>query len=124
MATYLDQLSGEPERLRQALTRLVDQQQANVQRLEQLFGEYVGHLDQQVLRALFLRQLFGAGHGETMEAERNAEDSSKPVTELRGVLTRQRGILELYRKYQDEFERTGGLQSLSTEGVKLPAAGE
>lgn len=121
MATYLEQLASEPERLGQMLVRLVDEQQAAVGRLEALLAEYAAQLDQQVLRTLLLRQRFGAGHGEVMEAERRAEDASKPVTELRGMLERQREVLGLYQACLQEFEQTGAVKLLAASGPDLPA---
>lgn len=123
MATYLDTLSADPERLRRGLTRLVEDQQAYVERLERLLSEYLTQLDVNVLRFLMLRQKFGPGHSETMDAERKTEDASKPVTELRGVVSRQREILALFRSYLDEFERTGAIASLAASGAEAPVGG-
>lgn len=121
MATYLDTLSKEPQRLRGGLVQLAEDQEANVTRLEHIFGDYISKLDQNVLRYLMLRQRFGAGHGETLEAERVMEDSSKPVTELRGVLQRQREILEVFKGHLQEYDQTGALASLSSSGAEVPA---
>jgi hypothetical protein len=120
VATYLESLSANPERLRRGLTKMVEDQEAYVNRLQALLDEYVFQLDVNVLRFLALRQKLGPGHGETMEAERRTEDSSKPVTELRQVVARQSEILELFRGHLREFERTGAVASLATGAEEVP----
>ncbi|MBI4494415.1 MAG: hypothetical protein HY690_16655 [Chloroflexi bacterium] len=123
MATYLDQLAGDPERLRRALLQVTDDQRALVRRMEDIFEGYVAQLDQHVLRLLMLRRRYGPGHSDTQEEERRTEDASKPVTELRGVLERQRELLALYQGYVEEFERTGALQSLASISAEVPEPG-
>ena len=111
MSSLQEQLLADATRLRRAINALVASQEKVVERLRMQLEEQQGELDRQVLRASLLRERFGESHIETINAIHDLEDASKPVSETRLALERQRQILDLYRAKQAEVQALPGGES-------------
>ncbi|GEM_PF-3811374 len=108
MSSLQEQLFADTARLRRAIDALVATQEQVVKRLRAQLDEHQAELDRQVLRLALLRERFGEGHIETINAMRDAEEASKPLAETRAALERQRQLLELYRTKQVEVQALPG----------------
>ena len=111
MSSLQEQLFADTARLRRAVNALVSTQERIVARLRAQLEEQQADLDREVLRLALLRQRFGESHTETINAMRDAEEASKPLTETRQAFERQRQILELYRGKQAEVVALPGGES-------------
>ena len=111
VSSLQEQLFADTARLRRAISALVLTQERAVERLVAALDEQQAELDRHVLRIALLRDRFGDGNVETTNAMRDAEDASKPVTETRMALERQRQILEIYRVKWREVQSLPGSES-------------
>jgi uncharacterized coiled-coil protein SlyX len=111
VSSLQEQLFADTARLRRAINALVLSQEKAVERLLAALEEQQAELDRHVLRIALLRDRFGDGNIETTNAMRDAEDASKPVTETRNALERQRQILDIYRTKWREVQSLPGSES-------------
>src|SRR3954469_15310199 len=98
MATYIDALGEDPARIRRALERLIQEQEQRVADLSDELHTLMQTLDQLILRTVIYRNSLGAGATETLAAETETEEGSKPVTEIVRQLERERAMLSRYRE--------------------------
>ena len=68
MASCLDSLVGNRERSRRALVALIESETAAIRELETNLAAYVQALDQQIMRLIVYRRLFGNVQAETLNA--------------------------------------------------------
>jgi len=104
MSSYLDQLTADLERVRNALRALIEEEELRVRDLEAAQSEARAKMDRCVLKVVVLRQHFGAGHAETQAAEREANEAGKPLHEIARRLDVHRQMLRLYREYLQRVE--------------------
>lgn len=69
MASYIELLLDDSERVRKALQVLMEEQEARLRQLSTALQEYSDTLDRNILRTLIFRTTFGAGQQETLTAE-------------------------------------------------------
>jgi hypothetical protein len=94
MATYLETLIADRERQRQALTALIESEAAQVRELQASVAAYSKALDEQIVRLMVLRGLFGPSSQDTLNAEVEVEEASKPHTAALAELARRQRILQ------------------------------
>lgn len=80
MATYLDGLNADRERQRRALKALIEQEAKTVRELQAEVETYAAVLDQMIMRLQVFRGIYGPTQQETMSAQVDVEESSKPHT--------------------------------------------
>src|SRR5438105_1711843 len=97
MATYMDVLAEDKERMKRGLEGLIQEQEEHVGELTDELHSLMQHLDRLILRTLIYRNTYGAGGTETMASETDTEEASKPVTEVTRQLERERAMLKTYR---------------------------
>lgn len=117
MASYIDTLGEDRDRIRRALKGLIEEQETRIRELSETLSEYGTLLDRHVLRTMIFRGAFGSGGAETMLAETETEVASKPVTEAAKQLERETNILKLYQEALARIESGGSLEDLG----KIPA---
>lgn len=110
MASYIELLLDDSERVRKALQGLMEEQEARLRQLTTALQEYSDALDRSILRTLIFRTTFGAGQQETLTAETETGEASKPVTEVTRQIQRQTMILDAYREALQKVETGGRLE--------------
>lgn len=110
MASYIELLLDDSERVRKALQVLMEEQEARLRQLTTALQEYSDTLDRNILRTLIFRTTFGAGQQETLTAETETAEASKPVTEVTRQIQRQTMILDAYREALQKVEAGGKLE--------------
>lgn len=110
MASYIELLLDDSERVRKALQVLMEEQEARLRQLSTALQEYSDTLDRNILRTLIFRTTFGAGQQETLTAETETAEASKPVTEVTRQIQRQTMILDAYREALQKVEAGGKLE--------------
>lgn len=110
MASYIELLLDDSERVRKALQVLMEEQEARLRQLTTALQEYTDTLDRNILRTLIFRTTFGAGQQETLTAETETAEASKPVTEVTRQIQRQTMILDAYREALQKVEAGGKLE--------------
>jgi HPt (histidine-containing phosphotransfer) domain-containing protein len=96
--SYVEFLADDHERVRRALQRLVEEQEDSIGELTRALEEYMDALDRKIVRAAVFRSTFGAGESQTVLAETDLEQASKPVTETSHQLEKERRVLLAYRE--------------------------
>src|SRR5947207_62695 len=97
MASYMELLAEDPQRVRAALEALIEHQERYLQELEDTLEGHKQLLDQCILRTFIFRNAFGA-NAETQLAETETEEVSKPVTEAMKQYERGTTVLTAYRQ--------------------------
>jgi hypothetical protein len=105
MATYLDALTGDRERMRRALTALIEAEAATVRELQANLERYARTLDEQIVRVMVYRKLFGPSSSETLNAQTAVEEASKPHTATMQELAQRQRILQGLQEALVELER-------------------
>jgi hypothetical protein len=111
MASYVEVLAEDRTRLRTALEALIEHQIQAIQELEETLVGHKRVLDQYILRTFIFRNAFGTTQ-ETLDAETDTEEASKPVTEIMRQHERESRILATYRKALAQIEGGIDLESL------------
>ena len=112
MASYVEVLGEDRGRTEKALRDLIEQQE---HRLEELNGElaaYAKVLDQRIVKTMVFRNLYGAGAQETLTAETETEEASKPVTEANRQIERETQILESFRQALEQLQAGASIEEL------------
>ncbi|MEA2642807.1 MAG: hypothetical protein QOF51_4201 [Chloroflexota bacterium] len=122
MATYMDVLAEDKERMRRGLEGLIQEQEQRVGELTNELHSLMQRLDQLILRTLIYRNTYGAGGTETMAAETDTEEASKPVTEVTRQLERERAMLKTYRDALAQITSGAPLEDLG-KGSRREVAG-
>src|SRR5437588_253066 len=113
MASYVETLEEDHERVRLAIEGLIAEQQSRIDELQEELAGLCQRLDKLILRTLIFRNTYGAGATDTFTAEGNVEEASKPVTEITRQLEREKAIL---RGFQAALEQAGGGAQLADLG--------
>ena len=98
MASYVDELSEDRQRVSKALNTLIAEQEELVRDLSDALNEYRDVLDRLIIRTMIYRNIYGATQGQTVMAEKDAQDASRPVTETAAQLERETEVLRVYRE--------------------------
>lgn len=118
MASYIELLAEDRQRMRQGLEKLIEQQEGRIRELSATLAQYSEVLDRRILRTMIFRNIFGAGQADSLTAEVDTEEASKPVTETTRQLERETQVLKAYRDAVQQLEAGAPLEELG----KLPVA--
>src|SRR5438270_11980311 len=94
MASYLDTLMADRERLNRALTSQIEAEAARVRDLQGEVATYAAALDQQIVRLLIYRGLYGVSSQDTLSQETEVEEVSKPHTAALHELAQHQRVLQ------------------------------
>lgn len=94
MASYLEVLTEDRERMRRALMAQIEEEAAAIRQLQEELEQYGALLDQKIVRLMIFRGLFGAAQQETLNAQVDAEEASKPHTSAREQLAHHEKVLQ------------------------------
>ncbi|HZT08270.1 MAG TPA: hypothetical protein VFC51_14695 [Chloroflexota bacterium] len=104
MPSYVDELSEDRERVLKALRGLIEEQEARVRALTEALAQYTETLDRRIIRTMIFRNTFGATQTNTLMAEGDTQDATRPVTETTVQLERENEILHAYRQALRQVE--------------------
>lgn len=117
MASYIELLLDDRERLQKALQGLIEEQDARLHQLTAALQEHSDTLDRQILRTLIFRTTFGAGQQDTLTAETETAEASKPLTEVTRQIQKQTMILDAYREALHKVEAGGKLEGVGAAAL-------
>lgn len=112
MASYMELLAQDRDRVQRTLLELVRQQEQRIEELNAVLANESGVLDQNILRTMVFRNLFGTAQAETLTAETDTEEASKPVTERMRQIERETRVLEAYQAALRQFEAGAPIEDL------------
>jgi hypothetical protein len=84
--------------MRRALESLIAEEENQIRSLREALEEYTRALDRRVIRAMVFRSLFGPTQTDTLLAQTDTEEASKPVTETSRELEKSTLILQALRE--------------------------
>ncbi len=122
MATYLDTLMADRERLERALTGLIESEAASVRDLQGEIAGYAKILDQQIIRLMIYRNLYGRTAQETLAAETAVEEASKPHTAALQELTTHQRILQALQEALIKLKQGQSLDAATSGEGKITVA--
>jgi hypothetical protein len=119
MPTYVEVLTEDRKRVRKALQSLIADQERKVAELRATLAEHAEALDQHVLRTMIFRYTFGPGQTDTLSAEIEAQEASRPVTEETVQLERELEILRAFRSALEQIDAGKPFNELSRASTPL-----
>ena len=123
MASYLDSLVGDRERSRRALVALIESETAAIRELQANITLYSQTLDQQIIRLMVYRGIFGNAQAETLNAQVEVEEASKPHTAVLRQLQHRQRVLQALQDMLARLDRGEGLGAAGrAEDTKLTVA--
>jgi hypothetical protein len=122
MATYLDGLMGDRERMERALTALIETEAGRVRDLQAEVASCARTLDEQIVRLLVFRGLYGRSAQETLAAETAAEEASKPHTAAVQELANHQKILQALQEALIKLKQGQPLDPSASSGARLTVA--
>ena len=99
--------------MRRALESLIAEEENRIRVFKESLEEFTQALDRRVLRTLVYRSVFGPTQAETLTAQTDTEEASKPVTETTRQLEKSLLILQAYREALAAIESGATLDDLS-----------
>jgi hypothetical protein len=99
--------------MRRALEGLIAEEEGQIRALRGALDEYMRALDRRIIRTMVFRSLFGVRQADTMTAESDTEEASKPVTETTRQLEKSMLVLEAYREALEMIDSGAPLDELS-----------
>jgi hypothetical protein len=121
MSTYLDTLMADRERLGRALTAQIEFEAARVRDLQGEVANYSHLLDQQIVRLLIFRGLYGASSNDTLTQETEVE-ASKPHTAALTELAQHQRILQGLQEALIRLNQGHSLEATTSGESKLTVA--
>lgn len=118
MASYIELLLDDSDRVRKALQGLIEEQDARLHQLSASLQEYSDALDRLVLRTVIFRTTFGAGQQETLTSETETAEASKPLTAVIHQIEKETMVVNAYREALQKVEMGGKIEEVG--GVALP----
>jgi len=91
---------------------LIASQEAKVAALEAALAENMAKLDQCAVRTMVFRNVFGPAQTETLQAESEAQEASRPVTETTNQLEHEKAALTAFKRALDLLEAGRTLHEL------------
>ncbi len=113
MASYVELLSEDQRRMRRALESLIAEEENRIRVLKESLEEYTQALDRRILRTIVYRSIFGPTQAETIAAQTETEEASKPVTDTTRLLEKAMLTLQAYREALAAIESGAALDDLS-----------
>lgn len=112
MASYVEILAEDRGRLEKVLRELIEQQEHRIEQLNEELTGYARVLDQCIVRTMVFRNTYGAGAQDTLTAETETEEASKPVTEATRQIERETQILESFRRALEQTQSGATIEDL------------
>jgi hypothetical protein len=122
MATYLESLMGDRERLNRALTAQIEAEAARVRDLQGEVATYAAALDQQIVRLLIYRGLYGVSSQDTLSQETEVEEVSKPHTAALQELAQHQRVLQGLQEALIRLTQGQSLEATASGESKLTVA--
>ena len=122
MATYLDGLIADRERMRRALIALIESEAEAVRELQTNVESYARTLDERIVRLMVYRGLFGPSQAETMTAQVEVEDASKPHAAAMQQLAQRQRILQALQEALIRLDRGEPISAVGKGDAKLTVA--
>jgi hypothetical protein len=122
MASYLENLMADRERLGRALTAQIEAEAARVRDLQGEVANYAHALDQQIVRLLIFRGLYGVSSQDTLTQETEVEEVSKPHTAALAELAQHQRILQGLQEALIRLSQGQGLEATASGESKLTVA--
>jgi hypothetical protein len=114
MASYLEALTEDRERMRRALMGQIEEEAAAIRQLQEDLEQYASVLDQKIIRLMIYRGLFGESQQEALSAQVDVEEASKPHTSARDQLAHHQKVLQALQEALLRLQQTG---SIDAEGA-------
>ena len=123
MASYVEELMADRERLRRALTGVIEAEAAAVRELQANSQSYARALDEQIVRYTIYRALYGPSQTETERARIAVEEASKPHVAAELELEHRQRILQALQDALMRVERGEPIDATaSSADAKLTVA--
>jgi predicted metallo-beta-lactamase superfamily hydrolase len=124
MASYLETLTADRERMRRALMGQIEEEAAAIRQLQEELEQRSVVLDQKIVRLMVFRSVFGPSQQETLNAQVDVEEASKPHTAARELLAYHQKVLQALQEALLRLQQTGSIEpgSASTGDAKLTVA--
>ena len=122
MATYLDSLMDDRERIERALTAQIEAEAARVRDLQADVASYANTLDQQIVRLMIFRGIYGRSAQETLLAETDVEEASKPHTSAVQELATHQRILQALQEALIKLKQGQSLDAATTGEARVTVA--
>ncbi|HLH23626.1 MAG TPA: hypothetical protein VK066_13985 [Chloroflexota bacterium] len=124
MASYLEALTADRERMRRALLGQIEEEAAAIRQLQEELERCSAVLDQKIVRLMIFRGLFGPSQQETLNAQVDVEEASKPHTVAREQLAYHQKVLQALQEALLRLQQTGSIESGSApaQDAKLTVA--
>ena len=122
MATYLDGLNADRERQRRALKALIEQEAKAVRELQSEVEARAAELDQMIVRLQVFRGIYGPAQQETMAAQVDVEETSKPHTAATQGLATHQKILQALQEALIRLESGQAVDPTPPGETKLTVA--
>ena len=124
MASYLEALTEDRERLRRALMAQIEEEAAAIRQLQEDLEQCAVVLDQRIVRLMIFRGLFGPSQQETLSAQVDVEEASKPHTSAREQLAYHQRVLQALQEALARLQQTGSLDGATagSQEAKLTVA--
>jgi chromosome segregation ATPase len=111
MASYLDSLLADRERVQQALQALIAEETAAVRQLEEQLAASTRRLDQLIVRLTVYRAVFGPGSSQALDLQTAIEDAAKPHAQLRSDLAQRQRVLQALQEALQRVAQGGRLDA-------------
>lgn len=124
MASYLEALTEDRERMRRALMAQIEEEAAAIRQFQEELEQYGAVLDQKIVRLMIFRGLFGASQQETLSAQVDVEEASKPHTSARDQLVYHQKVLQGLQEALVRLQQTGSIEggASASQDAKLTVA--
>lgn len=109
MASYLETLTADRERMRRALMGQIEEEAAAIRQLQEELEQCAVVLDQKIVRLMVFRGIFGPSQQETMGAQIDVEEASKPHTLARDQLAYHQRVLQALQEALLRLQQTGSI---------------
>ncbi|MBX5490404.1 MAG: hypothetical protein IRZ14_04540 [Chloroflexi bacterium] len=109
MASYLETLLADRERVRQALQALIEEEAAAVRTLREQLAASTRRLDQLIVRLTVYRAVFGPASSQALDLQTAIEDAGKPHGQLQAELAQRERVLQALQEALARVEQGGRL---------------
>ena len=126
MASYLDILMADRERMRRALKGQIEAEAAVVRDLQTELERLAVELDQKIVRLMIFRGLFGPAQQETLAAQVEVEEVAKPHGTAAAQLAYHQRLLQSMQEGLLRLEQSGSIEATGSsdaaDATKLTVA--
>jgi hypothetical protein len=117
MASYLETLTEDRERMRRALMGQIEEEAAAIRQLQEDLEQCSVVLDQKIVRLMIFRGLFGPAQQETLSAQVDVEEASKPHTLARDQLAYHQRVMQALQEALLRLQQTGSIDGSEAQAA-------